>query len=226
MTATMTHREAWEAIPWLVNGTLGADEAHRLRAHAGACPSCAAEIAEQQGVGMRIARTETPAPDVAAAWARMEAELRARGVAAAGAPATGGALARLLGLVDRVPGPFSPAAKLGGALAAAAVLAVVVLPGEGTDPRGSAGGTDRPAYETLTSGGAGHVAEGGVELRVIASPQAAPERVRAALEAAGATRVAEPSPSGLVRATVPEERRETALAALRADPMFLVVAAD
>lgn len=219
MTATaptgrggMGHREVRDAIPWLVNGTLDADEAARVRAHLEGCPACAAELAWQRRLAAAMVALEPPAFDARASWDAIEARLGPAGPAPLPPPRR--APARAPAPEPRGARPLRPARlALGGGLAAALLAAVVLLP-----PRGD--------YGTLTEGAPATEEAGTLELRVRPAPGADPAAVLAALEAAGARRVEGPSTSGLLRAHVPAEARDAALAALRADPLFLVVASD
>jgi hypothetical protein len=69
------HRAAWEAIPWVVNGT--ADEAARalLTTHLAACPDCAAEYQLQSKLRTAIRSSEPPPADATAAYNRLRQRL-------------------------------------------------------------------------------------------------------------------------------------------------------
>jgi hypothetical protein len=41
------HREAWELIPWVVNGTATDEERTLVHAHLAGCPDCAGEFRVQ-----------------------------------------------------------------------------------------------------------------------------------------------------------------------------------
>ena len=61
------HREVWELIPWVVNGTAGeADRALVLR-HTAACADCARELQSQMELAAAIAGAAGPAADADAA---------------------------------------------------------------------------------------------------------------------------------------------------------------
>ena len=208
----MEHAEAWDAIPWLVNGTLSPHEATRVRDHVGRCGACASEVDDQRRLAAAVAATAPPEPGAATSWQAIEARLGPQdkpAVPAARAPGLARMWDGLRGLGARRLAGLS----LGGGLVAA-MLVLVVVPAPRT-----------AEYETLTEAGTPAGGEA-IELRVRPAPGADPERVRAALEAAGAAGVEGPSAGGLLRAHVPAEARDAALAALRADPLFLVVAAD
>lgn len=202
-TGEMSHAEAWDAIPWLVNGSLAPDEAACLRTHVGRCRACAAEVEEQTRLAAAVAAIARPGPEVAASWRAIEARL---GPEPRPSP-------RLVDRLRGLGGRRLAGLSLGGGLAAAMlVVAAVSLP---------------PAadYRTLTDAGT-PAGETTVELRVRPAPGTDPGRARAALEAAGATGIDGPSASGLLRAHVPTDARDAVVARLRADPAFLVVAAD
>jgi hypothetical protein len=201
------HREALDALPWLVNGTLDPEEAERVRAHLERDPSGVAALDEERRLAAAVAALDVPAPDTAASWRALEARLGAAGPA----PRPGGV--RRLRSWARTRSPRGRLV-LGGGLAAAAVAgALILLP-----PAGE--------YGTLTEGAAPAGETSTVELRARPAPGADPAAVREALEAAGAVAVAGPSAGGLLRARVPADEADAALAALRADPLFLVVASD
>ena len=191
----MTHREAWETIPWLANGTLEAGEARRLERHAEGCAACTAEIAEQR------------------ALAALFPLLDAAGEAEAPPPPPPRRTATPARARSRRPRRWRGAVLGGGALLAAALAGVAVA------PRLLA-----PDYTTLSDPAA--EAARGVELRIRAVPGSDPDAVRAAIEGAGATAVAPPTETGLVRATVAAPDRDAVIARLREDPLILVVATD
>ena len=49
------HRRAWEAIPWLVNGSATAEQRHLLDAHLGRCAECRSELVRQRALQSAIA---------------------------------------------------------------------------------------------------------------------------------------------------------------------------
>lgn len=75
----MAHEQARELLPWLVNGSLGADERRLVDAHARSCVVCRRELAELQELGASIAADSDPAgipePDMRRINARIDALL-------------------------------------------------------------------------------------------------------------------------------------------------------
>ena len=202
--AAAEHEASWNAIPWLVNGTLADDEVRRVRAHAGGCPACAAEIDAQRRLRDAVASIDARAPS----GADVRADPAPRTVPVAGVESVAGRVGDVSDALDRTS---AARRAIGfGIAAAGALLVVAVLVSPAT------------RYRTLTDPAPRDAAE----VRVRPAPGADAAAVRTALEAVGATDVAAPSPSGLVRATLPEGDGGEALEALRADPLFVVVTTD
>lgn len=80
------HRQAWEAIPWLVNGRIDDAERAALEAHLRGCRDCRDELALQQRLRDELSRETEPATDVeaglAALWQRIDAQAAMRPAAA------------------------------------------------------------------------------------------------------------------------------------------------
>ena len=68
------HRTAYELLPWLVNGTLDADELASVSAHVRECARCRREIEFLEEVRCACAKEE-PAPDAGRAFRRLSAHL-------------------------------------------------------------------------------------------------------------------------------------------------------
>ena len=199
--APMSHREAWETIPWLVNGTLAPEEETTLLAHLETCPACMAELAQQRALSEMVASMGAVRPAMAST-SRAPAEPRS-----------------VRSPMDRVRDWLSGVSSAGlvagaGTLAVAALVLTFGLPTE-------------DGYTTLTDEPASPTAEvDTIELRIRPAPDADPDAVRATLEAAGVTDITAPSGTGLIRARIGVAAREATIAALTADPLFLVVAGD
>lgn len=75
------HREVWQAIPWLVNGTAGIEERRLAEAHLSTCADCRDELELQTAI-CRGLDADMPAPagaDPAAAFARLLERIEAEG---------------------------------------------------------------------------------------------------------------------------------------------------
>lgn len=85
----LSHDEAIELLPWLVNGSLDAEERHAVGAHASDCVICRRELAELTALdaAIRSSAADAPAADMRRINARIDARLerqtiRARIIAA------------------------------------------------------------------------------------------------------------------------------------------------
>lgn len=123
------HREIWERIPWVVNGTASAEQAARVSDHVARCGDCAAELQVQ--TRLRAAMGGEPALDeqAGAAFAKLAARLDAGPPRSAAVPTRS---------TNRRPGLL--------ALAAAEALVIVAL-GAGLGARYV--GSEAPVYRTL-----------------------------------------------------------------------------
>ncbi|MFL6665354.1 MAG: zf-HC2 domain-containing protein [Rhizobacter sp.] len=65
------HRSAWEAIPWLVNGSAGDAQRRSVEAHVRDCDDCRAELARQQQLQAAMAQPPRVLPDVDASLQRL-----------------------------------------------------------------------------------------------------------------------------------------------------------
>lgn len=195
------HRQAWELIPWLVNGRATAEERRLVEEHLADCADCRAELELQRRIGqaMRAEAAPEPPADHAPALRRLWQRIDAEAVAgAAPPPRRAGALAR-------------------------ALLAAVVIEAVGIAAL-SAALLDRDAaprgpYVTLSApaDGAAHAT-----IRAVLAPELSLDRLRILLGASHLQIVGGPSEAG-VYSLAPRSLREdigtpAALAQLRADP--------
>ena len=79
MHEPMTHEEAIELLPWLVNGSLDEEQHDIVAAHASSCVTCRRELDElevlQQSINVLGTQHEPPAPDMRRINARIDAQL-------------------------------------------------------------------------------------------------------------------------------------------------------
>jgi Putative zinc-finger len=76
--APRSHEEAYELIPWLVNGRLDREEQARLERHVGECEDCRREVEEQRRLRSLIRQPESnveyaPQASFQKLWSRIEA---------------------------------------------------------------------------------------------------------------------------------------------------------
>jgi len=77
------HREAWELIPWVVNGTATDEERTLVHAHLVGCPDCAGEFRVQSELQATMQGASTPEADAAASFLKLSARLDSAPAAAA-----------------------------------------------------------------------------------------------------------------------------------------------
>jgi len=180
------HRELRELLPWYVTRQLEAADAARIEAHLDLCAECQAEVRFEKRLEAEVSRLPL---EVEAGWARMRRRVETEQI---------GGLPRWL----RLPGP-----RLGWGLAAVLMLALGALLAPSLRPASTADG-----YHAL---GAAPTAEPG-NLVVIFRPDATEASMREALRASGARLVDGPTPADAYVLRVPQDRRDRALASLRA----------
>lgn len=202
----LSHEEAWDQIPWLINGTLDDDDQAAVQAHIETCVECSAEMDRQQRLNEVIGASEAPYPSQALALEAIAHRLAPP--QPANTQATG-AFDQISALIGRL---FSPAGiAFGGAIAA--VLIFVVVSFQLFEPR----------YETLTSP---DEPVNGVEIRLRFQITADPAAIRDLMTDAGALNVTGPSESGLMRGVVKSSEVEAIVDQLRADPRIVFIAED
>ncbi|MFI4868084.1 MAG: zf-HC2 domain-containing protein [Steroidobacterales bacterium] len=70
-----THRQAWDLIPWIVNGSAPESEQRTVQAHLESCADCRAELEFQRQLQAAMAQDSTPDSDVRGAWERLRSRL-------------------------------------------------------------------------------------------------------------------------------------------------------
>ena len=122
------HREWHDLLPWLVNGTLGADDRARVERHLAGCEGCRAELALEQDLYRRMSADDrvaySPAASFEKLWSRIE-ELEREVPSAAASVATPAAPAHPP--VIRLPARRSRASTLSRWLVAAVVVQALAL---------------------------------------------------------------------------------------------------
>ena len=92
------HLECQELLPWLVNGTLGAEDRARIEQHLADCEGCRAELALEQDLYRRMSAEDrvaySPAASFEKLWSRIEELEREVPATAAGPDPRPAAVAR------------------------------------------------------------------------------------------------------------------------------------
>lgn len=208
--AASEHRRAWEAIPWVVNGSATAAQRRLLDAHLASCSDCRRELARERELQSAIVSEPHPAvDDVDAGLQRLFARIdRAseHGQVAAADPSR--------------QGPRRAAASsLQLWLAAAVVveaLALAVL-GVGLVARSD----PAPGYTTLSDGAAAR----GATIRIVPAPSLRIDDLQRMLQALHLQVVAGPNSVGAYDLAPQAEQpaRELQISTLRADPGLRLV---
>ena len=77
------HREAWELIPWVVNGTATEQERALVHAHLADCADCTSEFRFQSELRTAVLGTSTPVADASASFLKLSTRLDSASGAAA-----------------------------------------------------------------------------------------------------------------------------------------------
>jgi hypothetical protein len=205
MNETLSHREAFELLPWYVNDTLDAAERRRVHAHLGSCLVCRRELSFLEQLGREVAA----APPIDFSAQRSYASVLAR-IDASEGPFARRAWRRMRAAWTALRASH-PAVR--GALL---VQAAVILVG-GTLVLSATLPDRAPRYETLTAASA-PLAGDLARVRVVFAPHATMSDVQALLESAGAHLVDGPSDAGVVTIAVPAVASDALVAHLREAP--------
>lgn len=193
---------ALSQIPWLINGTLDAEEAEAIEAFIATCETCQAELAEQQRLAAVVKDASPPIPDANAALDAIAHRLTPQRAEPRG-------LAWMKDMIDRLLSPSG--AMMGGVLAATALLVVV------------GASLFEPRFDTLTSPAA---ATDGVEIRLRHQPGIPSAEIKDMLSTLGAQTVEGPSEGGVIRGVFDKDLADDIAETLRSDPRIIFVAKD
>lgn len=198
----MSHEEAIEMLPWLVNNSLGESERGAVQAHAESCIVCRRELAELEALQQSIqtVAVEAPAPDMRRINARIDAQLQHE--------------SRARDALTALRGFFASPWRAAFAAQSLALVAVAALWLQAD--------TDEPQFRTLTTP---DTLTAGNYLRVVFDPDLEPAAIDALLADAGLGVVAGPTERGVVTLrfadTAAEDDRSVVTEALRRDPRVL-----
>lgn len=220
----LSHEDAWALVPWLVNGSLDAAEAQKVRAHCRQCDACRRELRRQTQLAALIGGSDPIDVELEEAWTRFQTELSE--TTRRGAP-TGQSTARKNG--RRAPRPRVAAARVGAALAAS--LGVAMIFAHVSDNASlrtdlneravlSADGSNAAAFRTVTTPG-----KTGVLLRLRAVEGASPDALAALFRANDLVVVDGPSREGVytLRAAARPHAQEAARALENSAAVALVL---
>jgi hypothetical protein len=82
---SQAHRQAWDLIPWIVNGSAPESEQLLVQAHLAACADCRQELAFQRQLQAAMAQPDGAELDMHASWQRLRKRLDAAARPAAAA---------------------------------------------------------------------------------------------------------------------------------------------
>ena len=208
--AASEHRRAWEAIPWVVNGSATAAQRQLVDAHLPTCNDCRLELARQRELQSAIASEPAPAvSDVDAGLHRLFARIDRAGEDAQAAAAS--ASRREI----RRAAPSSLSLWLAAAVVVEA-LALAVL-GVGLVARSD----PASGYVTLSDGAPSR----GATIRIVPAPSMRIDDLQRLLQALNLQVVAGPNSVGAYDLAPQAEQpaRELQISTLRADPTLRLV---
>ena len=204
MHESISHDQAIELLPWLVNESLDRGEREAVEAHAASCVICRRELAElgalQASISSVAAQVEAPAPDMRRINARIDAQYDNE--------THGQAMLSVLREFFGSPWRVAFAAQT----LALVVVAVLWLQPRGTDP----------LFQTLT---AAEELPAGHYIRVVFDPTLVGPALSGLIDGAGLTVVAGPSPRGVYTLSfaggLADHERNATVANLTADERVL-----
>jgi hypothetical protein len=199
---TSNHRRAWDAIPWVVNGSASHADRLTVESHVQECGECREELAFQHRVRAAVALGAPHEVDAERSWERFRVRLEAE-ASESNPPA------RALGF------SAGPRARW---LAVAAVTAIGVFAALRLSRAPEILQPTAAAYHTLS---APEGAAPGATIRAVFAPTASVQQLQLLLSGTGLAVVAGPSEAGVwALAPISASGRDTegALRRLRANP--------
>ena len=182
------HRQAWDLIPWIVNGSAPESEWQAVQAHLESCADCREELEFQRQLHAAMAQQVTPEIDVRDSWQRLRSRLD---MASEPGPAPARSARRRSRGIGKAAMPWLIAAMVVQAIGLAAlgvawwsrpVAPVALQPGSGA------------VYRTLSAPDAAPQA---ATIRVVFAPEITMAQVQAMLAAARLQVRAGPSDVGV-----------------------------
>lgn len=111
-----SHDDVWELIPWYVNGSLPPEEMTVIQHHISGCAECTLEVSRQRGLASQISIDDPSAGAASRSWKKLSAQIKSERDSS---PKGSRGWSRFGGLRGGL--------MLGGACAAACLLAVVII---------------------------------------------------------------------------------------------------
>lgn len=234
------HEEAWDLLPWYVNGTLDGDELRGVEEHLELCGICRGEVRYWCECSRLLAEESEVALSPEADLARLRDRLSGRRQAAPSAPGrrgeTGRAPRRWLEAFRATPRParWAMAAQLAAIAVLAGWLAATrpapPTPSGPADPVArSAQGGESTASPSAARGAFRTLADPSPEqspaddrLRVVFGGETREREIRGALIAVGGRIVAGPSPTGVYTVQVKTAALDEVAETLRSFPQILL----
>lgn len=198
---TLTHEQALELLPWLVNGSLEDEERRCVTSHLEACHACRTSVERERELAAVLMEREPAAPS-------LEANVEA-------------GLVRLRAAIEREERRGRRHLRPNRRLLAAGLLQGLVLAGL----FGLVVWLVRPAppaqFRTLSAPATVHPATG-AWLYLIVEPSLSAEELQRVIQAAGCRIVDGPTPAGVFTLEAESGELEEALARLRESPGVLL----
>ncbi|HUO86568.1 MAG TPA: zf-HC2 domain-containing protein [Thermoanaerobaculia bacterium] len=203
------HQEAWELLPWYVNGTLGSDERQAVEVHLDRCPLCRSELAASRELAFAVRAAEESPQAVELRLERLLDRLEPPATAQSAPPR----------VAPRRRGDhLRPAVRWVLALQAAALLVLTL--GLGSLLARQPPGPTTGGFRTLAAAPVEAVTPGHTPtVRAVFSPTASEAELRRLLLAVEARLIDGPSAAGVYTLQLVGEAPEAALERLRAAPL-------
>lgn len=213
---TLSHREAWEAVPWILNGSISEPEARAVQEHLRVCADCREALAfERRLCEAMQQQPQVKLEEAEEGWQRLSARLDAK---VGGAP-TDAARRDVASAAVAVPPRRSANAPVRW-LAAAVIVEAMALGVVATASwTGHPGRDSAPAYRTLSQV---DTVSRAPTIRVVLAPSVTLEQFGVLLHASHLQVVAGPSEAGVWSLAPADDATsiatESALRALRGSP--------
>ncbi|MGH8206139.1 MAG: hypothetical protein ACRETK_05115 [Steroidobacteraceae bacterium] len=183
MNDPSVHRQTWDLIPWIVNGSAPDEQVDAVSSHLQSCADCGEELALQRQLQQAIRARPVPQLEPEAGWQALQGRLGQPRPARAADPAVRRNARRWL--------PWAVAAMLAEAMMIGALTAVLLARSPSATLPAVAASS---AYRTLASTDPTPAA---ATIRLVLSPSMTLARMQALLQHAGLQVVAGPGDAGV-----------------------------